>query len=489
VTGSAAPLTFSIDSANSSLSLSGDFAGAPFQEQGPGSLTTHYSGTVAAVWDRAAGTINFLSAGTDAIAANSGSWAPLAGGATGSEPANLGVQVPSGLFTIFSAFRDTHVALSTSTPLSLTGSGPYSFASTQRYTLTHGFQDIDAGALGSGRVDITNTATDNTSATAGTLEDLGNGNYRLTLPIDVTITAMTGGFTIHYHTQGTIVANATSPVAPALPVVNLNAGSSGLDNLAGFVQGGPAVAIAPNATVTDTASANLTSAYVTLTNRPDGAAESLAANVGGTGLTAAYDGASGRLTIRGSAPLSDYQTVLQSVTYNNTAAAASITVANRLVEFTASDGANNSPIRTAVVTIAATRTALVNVVPPDQATPVDTPLTLSSAGGNGISISDPNPAPTTGIVQVMLSVSNGTLTLASLSGLTIVAGDNGSGTITIRGTLADINAALDGLVYLNNPGFSGADTLTILSDDLLDTDATGTVHHNTTLSTVAISVA
>jgi hypothetical protein len=487
VTGSAAPLTFSIDSANSSLSLSGDFAGTAFTEQGPGSLTTHYSGTVAAVWDRAAGTINFLSAGSDAIAANSGSWAPLPGGDSGMAPANLGVQVP-GLFPILSAFRETHVAISTNAPLSLTGSGPYSFTSTQRYTLTAGFQDYDAGPLGSGRLDISNTSTDNTSATAGTLEDLGNGNYRLTIPVDVTITAMTGGFTIHYHTQGTIVANATSPVAPELPIVDLNGPNPGADNLAGFVQGGPAVAIAPNATVADTAAANLTSAFVTLTNRPDGAAESLAANVSGTSLTASYDAASGRLTIKGSAPLSDYQTVLQSVTYNNTAGAASIHVANRLVEFTVSDGANNSPIRTAVVTIASTRAALVNVVPSDQATAVDTPLTLSSAGGNGISISDPNPAPTTGIVQVMLTVSNGTLTLASLSGLTIMAGANGSSTITIRGTLADINAALDGLVYLNNPGFSGSDALSILSDDLLDTDATGTVHHDTTLSTVAITV-
>ena len=115
-------------------------------------------------------------------------------------------------------------------------------------------------------------------------------------------------------------------------------------------------------------------------------------------------------------------------------------------------------------------------------------MTFSSAGGNGISISDPNANPTAGIVQVMLSVSSGTLTLASLSGLTIMAGANGSATITIRGTLTDINAALDGLVYTSNPGFSGTDALTILSDDLLDTDATGTVHHHTTLSTVGISV-
>jgi hypothetical protein len=239
--------------------------------------------------------------------------------------------------------------------------------------------------------------------------------------------------------------------------------------------------------VTRTPPANLTSAFVTLTNRPDGSAESLAANVSGTSLTVSYDANTGRLTISGAGTLSDYQTVLQTVTYNNTASGSGIHTANRLIEFTVSDDSNNSPIRTAVVTMAAPRAALVNNVPPAQTTPVETPLTFSSAGGNAISISDPN-ANAAPIVQVMLSVSNGTLTLASTSGLTIVAGDNGSATITIRGTLADINAALDGLVYTPNPGFSGSDALTILSDDLADTDATGTVHHQSTLSTVPISV-
>jgi hypothetical protein len=476
------PLSFAIDSPSSSLTLSGDVGGTALQQQGAGSLTTHYSGTVAAVWDRAAGTINFVSAGSDAVAANSGSWQPLPGGGSGSAMANYGAQVSLGLFgTARAALRETHASLSTSTPLSLTGTGPYSFASTQRFTVTRGFADYNA-SLGSGRADLSGNSADNTSATSGTLADLGNGNYRVMLPVDVTITTTVSGQPAHLRIQGTIVANA------ALPAVDLNGSDPGADNLAGFVQGGTSVAIAPNATITDTGSANLTSASVTLTNRPDDTAESLAANVGGTGLTASYSSATGRLTISGPGTLAAYQSVLQTVTYNNTAGILNIHTGNRIVEVTAFDGANTSSTRTAVVTVAMTRAALVNNVPPDQATAVDTPLTLSSAGGNGISISDPNPAPTTGIVQVMLSVSNGTLTLASLSGLTIMAGANGSSAITIRGTLADINAALDGLVYLNNPGYSGSDTLTILSDDLQPTDATDTVFHQTTLSTVNITI-
>jgi hypothetical protein len=270
-------------------------------------------------------------------------------------------------------------------------------------------------------------------------------------------------------------------------VVDLNGSNPGFDNLAGFVRGGAPVAVAPNVTVTDTSSATLTSAVVTLTNRPDGTAESLAANVGGTGLTASYDSGSGRLTIRGTAAVAVYQTVLATVTYNDTASAAAITTANRLLEVTVSDGANDSPVRTAVVTIAAPRAALVNTVPGAQTTAAGAPLTFSAAGGNGISVSDPNAVPA-GVVQVMLSVSNGTLTLSGTSGLTILSGDNGTATLTVRGALADVNAALDGLVYTPNPGFAGTDTLTVLSDDLRDTDATGTAHHQTTLSTVSITV-
>jgi hypothetical protein len=487
VTGTAAPLTFSIDSTSSSLTVSGDFAGSSIQQQGTGSLTTHYSGTIAATWNQGASTINFLPAGSDMIAADSGNWQPLAGGGSGSAAANYGAQVTILFTTAKAAFREMHTSLSTSTPLSLTGSGPYNFSSTQTLTLTHGFADYNAGSFGSGRADLSSNSADNTSGTQGTLEDLGSGTLRLTLPIDVTISTTVSGQQANLRIQGTIVANATTPVNPALPIVDLNGSNPGADNLAGFVQGGTPVVLAPNANVTETPVTNLTSAFVTLTNHPDGTAESLSANVTGTGLTASYDTASGRLTISGNAALSVYQTVLRTVTYNDSASASSINIANRLVEFTVSDGSNNSPIRTAVVTIAAARTALVNTVPAAQTTAVETPLTFSSAGGNAISVNDPNAVPA-GMVQVMLSVSNGTLTLAGISGLTIMSGDNGSATITIRGTLADINAALDGLIYTPNTGFSGSDTLTILSDDLRDTDATGGAHHQTTLGTVAISI-
>ena len=63
-----------------------------------------------------------------------------------------------------------------------------------------------------------------------------------------------------------------------------------------------------------------------------------------------------------------------------------------------------------------------------------------------------------------LSVSDGTLALGSTSGLTSISG-NGSSTVTISGTLANLNAAIDGLVYTPTTGYSGSAPLTISLND------------------------
>src|SRR5262249_38269567 len=58
----------------------------------------------------------------------------------------------------------------------------------------------------------------------------------------------------------------------------------------------------------------------------------------------------------------------------------------------------------------------------------------------------------------------GTLTLASLAGLTGVTG-NGTATVSFTGTLANLNTALNGLVYTPGAGFFGTATLTVTTND------------------------
>ena len=57
-------------------------------------------------------------------------------------------------------------------------------------------------------------------------------------------------------------------------------------------------------------------------------------------------------------------------------------------------------------------------------------------------------------VELRLSV-NGFLTFPTTTGLTFVTGSNGGNLITVRGTLADLNAALDGLVFRPGTNFTG----------------------------------
>ena len=47
---------------------------------------------------------------------------------------------------------------------------------------------------------------------------------------------------------------------------------------------------------------------------------------------------------------------------------------------------------------------------------------------------------------------------------------NGTASVTIAGTAAQINAALAGLAYTGNPDFNGADTLTVATSDGTATD-------------------
>src|SRR5262249_23733624 len=58
-----------------------------------------------------------------------------------------------------------------------------------------------------------------------------------------------------------------------------------------------------------------------------------------------------------------------------------------------------------------------------------------------------------------LAVGNGTLTVGTTSGLTVTG--NGSGSVTLTGTTAALNAALASLVYQGSHDFSGADTLSL----------------------------
>ncbi|WP_445311647.1 DUF4347 domain-containing protein, partial [Microcoleus vaginatus] len=94
-----------------------------------------------------------------------------------------------------------------------------------------------------------------------------------------------------------------------------------------------------------------------------------------------------------------------------------------------------------------------------ETTTENTPRIFSASNGNSISVADSDSES----VEVNLSVTSGTLTLNSLTGLT--GSGNGSNSLIYTGKQADINAALEGLTYTPNPNFVGTDTLTLTTND------------------------
>src|SRR5262249_25552482 len=87
--------------------------------------------------------------------------------------------------------------------------------------------------------------------------------------------------------------------------------------------------------------------------------------------------------------------------------------------------------------------APVNRVPGAQATNEGTPLLFSALLGNALVIADPDAG--TAAVQTRLTSTNGTLTLAGTANLAVSG--NGTADVTMTGSLAAINAALDGLRF------------------------------------------
>ncbi|MFQ1684365.1 retention module-containing protein [Aeromonas veronii] len=75
-------------------------------------------------------------------------------------------------------------------------------------------------------------------------------------------------------------------------------------------------------------------------------------------------------------------------------------------------------------------------------------------------------------IKITLSVEHGTLTLPAGSGVTVVG--NGTGSLVLTGTLADLNALLSGgVTYQGNSDFYGNDSLTMVTNDQGNTGSGG----------------
>ncbi|NES00162.1 MAG: hypothetical protein F6J86_41260, partial [Symploca sp. SIO1B1] len=134
------------------------------------------------------------------------------------------------------------------------------------------------------------------------------------------------------------------------PELDLNGVDAGIDFTSNF--SGVAVSVVDTDLSLSDNSNELVGVTVRITNLQDGTTESLSADTTGTNITATYNSATGALSLLGTDTVANYQQVLGSITYNNTAATPNTT--DRLIEFVVDDGAshsNASQVATTTVTV------------------------------------------------------------------------------------------------------------------------------------------
>ncbi|MDP1823041.1 MAG: Ig-like domain-containing protein [Archangium sp.] len=127
--------------------------------------------------------------------------------------------------------------------------------------------------------------------------------------------------------------------------------------------------------------------------------------------------------------------------------------------YTLSDGNGGTATATVSVTVVAVNVNPVNALPTPQQTIEDSALVFSTGSGNPVAVSDAN-SPT---LTVQVSVTGGTFTLATLTGLAITG--NGTASVTLQGPVAALNAGLNGAAYTPTPNANGPATLTVNTND------------------------
>ncbi|MEM7370437.1 MAG: hypothetical protein AAF587_17640, partial [Bacteroidota bacterium] len=191
--------------------------------------------------------------------------------------------------------------------------------------------------------------TDNSTVSFGPFGTEVTGTFAdFTLPIPVTGTSI----------QIRVRTNCNGSEEPGFDNIRLRGIASANDapvlaNIEGaainYNEGDPATQVSNTITVSDNDDVNLESATVSITTNFDATEDVLAFTASG-GITGSYNPATGILSLSGTSSLANYQTVLRSVTYQNTDAA-DASDATRTITFQVNDGTDNSNLQTRDINI------------------------------------------------------------------------------------------------------------------------------------------
>jgi|GEM_PF-2155872 len=242
-------VVYTVDSTRSTVAISGTLLGLPLMEQDADSLRTTFSGAIDATLNSGTGNVTQVQFPANAIVAaeDSGSWAPRATGASGTEPANYGFMVagpiPAGIpippipgvtvtgFEAVTAIRDLEITVgSPALPVDPAGflPGTQLVATVLMGDIAVSVDFLATTLFGTVPFTVTNftfTLTDAVATNTHPLSSISqsNGIETLTIELDtlfpidfdslVPFAAATTNASV-FELQGTLVATRTLPVAP-----------------------------------------------------------------------------------------------------------------------------------------------------------------------------------------------------------------------------------------------------------------------------------
>ena len=284
-----------------------------------------------------------------------------------------------------------------------------------------------------------------------------------TLQLTYTIRATDSDVT-HATGDQTVVVTITG--TNDAPVLNANGGSLS------YSENQAATAIDTALTASDVDNTTLASAKVSITGNFVSSQDTLGFT-NQNGITGHYNSTTGIMTLTGTATVAQYQAALDSVTYFNSSdnpSGATRTISYQVDDGQASNHASN--IVTSTVAVTPVNDAPVAVTPAAHYhVNAGSDLNLQGAG---LSVSDVDG--NNGVESVTLTAGEGIFDVSAGHGVT--ASGDGTGSLTLSGTLADIQSFLDGnsghLVYRDDvPSPHASTTLTLSINDNGHTGAGG----------------
>jgi CSLREA domain-containing protein len=319
----------------------------------------------------------------------------------------------------------------------------------------------------------------------------GNASVGTTLSASVAVGEYLSA-TATQSASGYATLSYTSEFSAALAVADFNDPPVLTPSGAGvaYVENQPAVILDSGILVTDVDSANFAGGTLTASLVAMGSSSDIlgirndGSGVGQIGLSGANvtygglvigtrSGGTGGMplvvSLNAAADVSAVQALMRKLSFSSSGDAISDNTRTVRLVLAEGDGTISNNVDVSVLVEAVNDAPVINL-PATQTVAEDTTITFGSGTGNQVSIADADAllAP----VRVTLSVGNGVLTLAGTTGLTFHTGDGtADGAMDITGTVADINAALDGMVFTPSSGFNGSASLQI---DVSDQGNSGT---------------